>query len=70
MLQPGLMMNLPLMISSIIEHSAQQFGEVEIVSRETHGPLFRTNYADCAKRTRQLASALHELGLKQGDAVA
>lgn len=70
MLQPGLMMNRPLMISSIIEHSAQQFGDVEIVSRETHGPLFHTNYADCAKRTRQLANALHGLGLKQGDAVA
>ena len=70
MLQPSLMMSRPLMISSIIEHSAQQFGDVEIVSRETHGPLTRTNYAKCAKRTRQLANALHNLGLKQGDAIA
>lgn len=70
MLQPGLMMSRPLMISSIIEHSAQQFGDVEIVSRETHGPLFRTNYADCATRARMLANALDGLGLKQGDAIA
>ncbi len=69
MLQPGLMMDRPLMISGILEHSAAQFGDVEIVSRETHGPLFRYTYADCAGRARQLANALAALGLKQGSAV-
>ena len=37
MLRPGLMMDRPLLISGIIEHAAAQFGEVEIVSRESHG---------------------------------
>ena len=69
MLQPGLMMDRPLLISSILEHSAAQFGGVEIVSRETHGPLFRYTYADCAVRARQLANTLAAAGLKQGSAV-
>ena len=41
MFQPGLMMNLPLLLSSVIEHAAAQYGAVEVVSRETPGPLFR-----------------------------
>ena len=69
MLQPGLMMDRPLLISSILEHSAAQFGGIEIVSRETHGPLFRYTYADCAVRARQLANTLAAAGLKQGSAV-
>ena len=69
MLQPGLMMDRPLLISSILEHSAAQFGGVEIVSRETHGPLFRYTYADCAVRARQLANTLAAAGLKQGSVV-
>jgi len=69
MLQPGLMMDRPLMISGILEHSAAQFGGIEIVSRETHGPLFRYTYAACASRARQLANALTGLGLEQGSAV-
>ena len=69
MLQSGLMMDRPLLISSILEHSAAQFGGVEIVSRETHGPLFRYTYADCAVRARQLANTLAAAGLKQGSVV-
>ncbi len=69
MLQPGSMMEQPLLLSDVIEHAATQFGDVEIVSRETHGPLFRYTYADCAKRARQLAHALGQLGLSAGSAV-
>lgn len=50
MLQPALMMNRPLLISDVIEHAAAQFGGVPVVSRETHGPLFRYTYAECAAR--------------------
>jgi hypothetical protein len=35
MLQPGLMMDMPLMLSSILEHAASQYGDVEVVARET-----------------------------------
>ncbi len=69
MLQPGLMMDRQLLISGIIEHGAAQFGDVEIVSRETHGPLFRYSYAQCAMRSRKLANALCALGLQAGDVV-
>jgi len=69
MLQPGLMMDLPLMLSSILEHAAAQYGDIEVVARETHGPLFRYTYAECAVRARKLANALARLGLGQGQAV-
>ncbi len=69
MLQPGLMMDRPLLVSAIIEHAAAQFGDVEVVSRETHGPLFRYTYAQCAARARKLANALRGLGLEAGSAV-
>lgn len=69
MLQPGLMMDRPLLLSSVIEHAAAQFGQVEVVSRETQGELFRYTYAQCASRARKLANALLASGLNQGDAV-
>src|ERR1700688_1730547 len=69
MLQPGLMMDRPLLISGIIEHAAAQFGDARIVSRETHGPIFRYTFAECAARVRNLANALRHLGLDAGCAV-
>ncbi len=65
----GLMMTRPLLISGILEHAAAQFGEQEIVSRETHGPLHRSTFAQVAKRSRQLANALAQMGLKAGSAM-
>jgi acyl-CoA synthetase (AMP-forming)/AMP-acid ligase II len=69
MLQPGLMMERPLLISGIIEHAAAQFGQTQIVSRETHGPVFRYTFAECAVRARRLAHALRRMGLSAGSAV-
>jgi len=69
MLQPGLMMERPLLISGIIEHAAGQFGSTRIVSRETHGPVFHYTFAECAARARRLAQALRHLGLAAGSAV-
>ena len=70
MLQRGLMMDRPLLISAIIEHAAAQFGDTAIVSRETHGAIFRYTYAECAVRVRRLANALRHLGLDAGTSVA
>ena len=70
MLQPALMMDRPLLISDVIEHAAAQFGGVQVVSRETHGALFRYTYAECAARARRFACALGEIGMRAGDAVA
>jgi fatty-acyl-CoA synthase len=69
MLQPGLMMDRPLLISEIIEHVAAQYADVDVVSRETHGPVFRYTWKGCADRSRKLANALASLGLGQGSMV-
>ena len=60
-------MDRPLLISSILEHAEAQHGETQIVSRETHGPVFRYTFADCAARVKRLANALFALGLPAGD---
>ena len=69
-LQPGLMMDRPLLISGVLEHGAAQHGQQTVVSRETHGPLHRYTYAEVARRAKQLANALQALGLQPGHAVA
>src|SRR5277367_6278570 len=68
-LQPGLMMDRPLLISAIIEHAEAQYGATRIVSRDTHGGVFRYSFAACAARARKLANALDALGLPNGCAV-
>jgi fatty-acyl-CoA synthase len=63
------MMDLPLLIASILEHAAAQRAQVEIVSRETEGAVFRYTVAESAVRARRLANALAGLGLSRGDVV-
>ena len=60
----GLMMNMPLLISSLIRHASDHHGDTEIVSRLTEGGIHRYTYADAHKRSRQLANALIKLGIK------
>jgi 3-(methylthio)propionyl---CoA ligase len=67
--QPGLMMDPPLLIASILEHAAAQRAEVEIVSRETEGAVSRYTVAESAARVRRLANAVAGLGLSRGDMV-
>jgi acyl-CoA synthetase (AMP-forming)/AMP-acid ligase II len=69
MLQPGLMMDQPLLISTILEHAEAQHCQSEIVSRETHGPVFRYTFAQCAARVKRLANALADMGLPPGTVV-
>ncbi len=66
----GLMMDTPLLISSILRHADRNFPEREIVSVTIDNPDHRYTYRDCFRRTRQLANAFVKLGLKQGDRVA
>jgi 3-(methylthio)propionyl---CoA ligase len=65
----GLMMDTPLLISSLIRHADRFHGDTEIVSRTVEGPIHRYTYHDAHKRARQLAQALSRLGVKQGDRV-
>ena len=62
----GLNQDFPLLLPTMLEHAAVNFGTVPIVS---HGPgeTIRTDYAATAIRARRLASGLRRLGLREGD---
>jgi acyl-CoA synthetase (AMP-forming)/AMP-acid ligase II len=66
----GLMMDTPLLISSLIRHAAGVFAEQTIVSRTVEGPLHRTNWREIHERSQKLAQALQALGVGPGDRVA
>jgi acyl-CoA synthetase (AMP-forming)/AMP-acid ligase II len=65
----GLMMDLPLSISGLIEYAAEYHGDTEIVARTIEGALHRYNYRDAHQRTKRLAKALGRLGVGVGDRV-
>ena len=65
----GQMMDLPLLVSSLIEHAEHNHGDVEIVSRTVEGPIHRYTYRDAERRSKQLANALLRLGIGPGDRV-
>ncbi len=56
----GLMMDRPLLISSILDHAAGQYGETAMVSNTADLGAHRTTYAEIGGRARQLAHALQE----------
>jgi acyl-CoA synthetase (AMP-forming)/AMP-acid ligase II len=65
----GLMMDVPLMISSLIRHADRCHGDTEIVSRTVEGPVHRYTYHDAHLRSRRLANALSRLRIRDGDRV-
>lgn len=65
----GLMMDTPLLISSIAEHAATNHGGREIVSVTHDNPRHRCSISGCVGRAKQLANALCRLGLAAGDRV-
>ena len=66
----GLMMNRPLMISSLIRHADRCHGDTEIVSRTVEGPIHRYTYRDAHSRSRQLARALAAPGRRAGSSAS
>jgi fatty-acyl-CoA synthase len=66
----GLMMQTPLLISSLITHADRHHGDAEIVSRRVEGDIHRTTYRELHGRARRLANALDALQLAAGDRVA
>ncbi len=66
----GLMMDSPLLTSSLIVHAARQHGDTEIVSRSVEGPIHRYTYAEAEDRAKRLAKALLELGVGGSDRIA
>ncbi|HEU0159022.1 MAG TPA: long-chain-fatty-acid--CoA ligase [Hyphomicrobiaceae bacterium] len=66
----GLMMDRPLLVSSVIDYAAEVFPDVEIVSQTIEGGLHRYGYAQARRRIARLANALLRLGVREGDRVA
>ncbi len=65
----GLMMEVPLLISSLIRHADRYHGDAEIVSRAVEGPIHRYTYRDAHARARRLARALQRLGVAPSDRI-
>jgi|TARA_B110000444_G_scaffold252709_1_gene282411 fatty-acyl-CoA synthase len=66
----GRMMEMPLTISSVIDYAADVRSDTEVVSQCVEGGIHRYNYAAAHQRTCQLAHALKNMGIKEGDRVA
>ena len=65
----GLMMDVPLLVSSLLEHADRNHGDTEIVSRTVEGPIHRYTYREAHARARRLAAALERLGVRPSDRV-
>ena len=66
----GLMMQQPLLVSSLLVHAERHHGGQEIVSRRVEGDIHRYTYRDLARRSRRMANALAALGIGSGERVA
>ncbi|MBL4719840.1 MAG: AMP-binding protein [Alphaproteobacteria bacterium] len=66
----GLIMDRPLLISSLLKYAAAIYGEQEIVSRAVSGEIHRYTYRAADARVRRMARALTGLGVEQGDRIA
>ncbi|MDX2205854.1 MAG: long-chain-fatty-acid--CoA ligase [Hyphomicrobiaceae bacterium] len=66
----GMMMDRPMLVSSVIDYAAEVFPQVEVVSNTVEGGIHRYGYAQARERIGRLANALVGLGVKPGDRVA
>jgi len=61
----GLMQAEPLLLTALLTHAEENFGDVAIVSREPEP--FSYTYAEAARRAKRLASGLLRAGLRPGE---
>lgn len=66
----GLMMDSPLLVSTLLEHAESTHGSTEIVSRRCEGDIHRYTMKDAAGRARRIANLLARYDIQQGDRVA
>jgi fatty-acyl-CoA synthase len=66
----GMMMDRPLLVSSVIDFAAEIYPDVQVVSQTVEGGIHRYGYAAARERIGRLANALVGLGIKPGDRVA
>jgi fatty-acyl-CoA synthase len=69
-MQPHSMMDVPLMLSSILDHAADWHGETDIVGRRIDGTVQRGTWAGLRDRAGALGQALVRMGMAPGDRVA
>jgi len=65
----GLQMDLPLLVSTMIDHAATYHADTAVVARTIEGDLHRTTYGESGARARRLAQALARLGVASGERV-
>ncbi|MDF3031992.1 MAG: long-chain fatty acid--CoA ligase [Moraxellaceae bacterium] len=66
----GLMMDRPLLISSLLTHALTSHPEAEIVTRRVEGDIHRSNWRAIGARAGKAAQALARLGMQPGDRIA
>ena len=57
----GLMMDRPLLISTLLQHAESTYPKTEIVSRRCEGDIHRYTMKDAAARARKVANLLKKL---------
>lgn len=65
----GLMMDVPLTITSVMQFAEKHHSNTEIVSVTADNPRHRYTYKNAFIRTRKLANAITKFGIGQGDRV-
>jgi len=63
-----IMMNVPLLVSSMLERAERYFPKKTVVSRTSNGIVTHT-YKEIGERTRRLSSALDKIGVSKGERV-
>ncbi len=66
---PGLQMDVPLLLSAMIDHASTYHADTAIVARTIEGDVHRTTYGETGRRAKQLAQALARLGVAAGNRV-
>ena len=66
----GLMMQQPLLMSSLLVHAERHHGDQEVVSRRVEGDIHRCTFREMAARSRRMAKAIAALGVQPGQRVA
>ncbi|MBM2854550.1 MAG: long-chain fatty acid--CoA ligase, partial [Steroidobacteraceae bacterium] len=66
----GLMMQTPLLITSIMRHAERVNSRTEVVSVTAENPRHRCTLGDVFRRARKLANALTRAGVQPGDRIA
>ena len=66
----GLMMDMPLTITTVMRHAEMYHGDREVVSATSEQDVQRASYSDVFRRARKLFNALQALGCQPGDRIA